>query len=245
MKRKFKLTMPLISLFLTLHLFTYGGGFNSPIYVKITATGSGDGSSWTNAMTNLQLAIDSADVGDTIYVAAGKYLPTRLLGGDPVRSLTFYISKDVVIYGGFSGEPGTEGSTTDRDPKLNLTTLSGDTGTPSDRSDNVFHVVYFDHVSDTTRLDGFIIADGNSFGGGGFDGTGTGIFNNATVTRSNPIIANCIIRNCSAQESGGGMANYAADGGTGNPWLINCSFQNNDGSGGGGIMNYTDTEGEA
>ena len=147
---------------------------------------------------------------------------------------------------GFPANQALKEAQLDRDPKLHLTTLSGDTGTPSDRSDNVFHVVYFDHVSDTTRLDGFVIADGNGFDGfSGLDGTGVGIFNNASISRSNPVIANCVIRNCNAQESGAGMINYAPEGGQGNPWLINCSFIENNGSGGGGFSNYTDTDGEA
>ena len=68
MKPNFKLSMPLISLFLTLHLVTYGGGLNSPLYVKSTALGSGDGTSWTNAMTNLQQAIDLAAIKEIPFL---------------------------------------------------------------------------------------------------------------------------------------------------------------------------------
>jgi hypothetical protein len=235
----------LLAVLMLLQLTTFAGGYFGNYFVKGTATGTGDGSSWTDAMPNLQQAIDLAAEGDTICVAAGTYLPTHMLGTDLVRNLTFYINKAVVIYGGFSGEPGTEGSTTDRDPKVHITILSGDTGVPGDKTDNAFHVVYFDHVSDTTHLDGFTIAEGNSFNGGGFDGTGCGIFNDAQNTRSHPVIANCIIRDCLASESGGGMLNYAGNGGKGNPLLINCTFIGNEGSGGGGISNYTDSEGEA
>jgi hypothetical protein len=245
MKAINKLSLALITLFLTLHLSSFGGGFSGPHYVKNSATGAGDGSSWTDAITDLQVAINLALDGDTIYVAAGTYLPTQVLGTDLVRSVTFYINKPIVIYGGFSGDPGTEGNPEDRNPKVHLTKLSGDTGVPGDETDNTFHIVYFDHVSDSTRLDGFIIENGNNFNGPGFEGIGAGIFNNAEAGRSHPVIANCVIQNCTAQETGGGMANYAGNGGKANPLILNCNFINNDGSGGGAITNYTETDGEA
>lgn len=214
-------------------------------YVKSTATGLGDGTSWTDAYTSLQEAIDKAKPGDVICVAQGTYLPTHILGDDTLRNRTFYLNKSIVLYGGFIGDPGTEGSFEDRNPGLYVTILSGDVGVAGEASDNAFHVVYFDHVSDSTHLDGFIIEHGNSLDGGGFDGTGTGIFNNATAGRSHPVIANCIIRQNKASESAGGMLNYAGEGGHANPRLTNCSFIQNEGSGGGAFSTYTDTEGEA
>lgn len=221
------------------------GGLYGNAYVKSTATGLGDGSSWTDAYTSLQEAIDKAIPGDVICVAQGTYLPTHILGDDTLRNRTFYINKSIVLYGGFIGDPGTEGSFEERNPGLYVTTLSGDVGVAGVVTDNAFHVVYFDHVSDSTHLDGFVIADGNSLDGGGFNSTGTGIFNNATAGRSHPLIANCIIRNNIASESGGGMLNYAGEGGHANPRLTNCSFIQNEGSGGGAFSNYTDTDGEA
>ncbi len=236
-----------IGLFMFIHTPSalYAGGLYGNAYVKSTATGLGDGSSWTNAYTSLQEAIDKANNGDIICVAKGTYLPTHILGQDTIRNATFYINKSIVLYGGFIGEPGTEGSFEDRNPNVHVTILSGDVGVVGETSDNAFHVVYFDHVSDSTRLDGFVIADGNSINGGGFDGTGAGIFNNATAGRSHPVIANCVIRNNLASENAGGMLNHAAEGGHGNPRLTNCSFIQNEGGGGGAFSNYTDTEGEA
>ena len=213
-------------------------------YVHGQASGANDGSSWTNAFNSLQAGIDAAATGDSVWVAAGTYFPTAKFNGDSARNATFYINKDILLFGGFAGTPGTEGSFDERQVTLHPTILSGDIGLVNDSSDNVFHVVYIDHVSDTMRLDGFIIEHGNTLGAAGFDAYGGGIFNNGRLTRSNPIIANCIIRNNDATESAGGIMNFAETGGEGNMLLISCRIEQNNANGGGGMQNYADDGGE-
>jgi hypothetical protein len=229
------------SLFLLLPAPAYS--FYANYYVKATATGTGDGSSWTNAFTNLQAAIDAASVGDTICVAAGTYFPTNRHKGDSLRHSTFYINKDIAVYGGFSGEPGTEGTLTGRDPKVHITTLSGDLGILGDTTDNAFHVVFIDHVSDTMRLDGFDIADGNNFGGVGLETYGAGIYVDAAAGRCNPVMANCTIRDNRGDQSGGGITFFAELGGISRPTLLNCHIIRNTSAGGGGIMGYVEGDG--
>ena len=53
-------------------------------YVKATASGSGNGSSWANASANLQDMINASAVNDQVWVAAGTYKPTK----DPFGSMS-------------------------------------------------------------------------------------------------------------------------------------------------------------
>ncbi len=99
------------------------------IYVDKDATGAGDGTSWTDAFTNLQEAIDSSQSGDRIWVAEGVYFPTSDEDGDPSpvdpRDVLFKLKDGVKMYGGFLG---TETMLSERDPDSNATVLSGDVG---------------------------------------------------------------------------------------------------------------------
>ncbi len=103
------------------------------IYVDGSASGAGDGSSWADAYTNLQTAIDNAAAGDQIWIAEGIYKPT----GDPLNrdaSFTIPASKDgLKLYGGFEGE-ATETRLADRDPDAHEVVLSGDIDGRGDRA---------------------------------------------------------------------------------------------------------------
>jgi len=68
-------------------------------YVNADATGNNNGSSWTDAYTDLQSALVAAQTGDEIWVAKGTYKPTS--GSD--RTATFQLKNGVVLYGGFAG----------------------------------------------------------------------------------------------------------------------------------------------
>src|SRR6188768_3137467 len=115
----------LISVFFL--LFYFSANVHAQIsYVKSDAGGAGDGSTWSNAYTDVQSAIDAAIPGDTLCVAAGTYFPTHKHLGDSLRNSTFYINKSIVLYGGFSGEAGSEGNFSQRNPTIHETILSGD-----------------------------------------------------------------------------------------------------------------------
>jgi hypothetical protein len=211
-------------------------------YVRSNAAGTNDGSSWTNAFTKLQDAIDASSSDDEIWVAGGTYLPTFVFGGASVRNRTFYIDKEIHIFGGFAGTAGTEGDFSSRDLPDNPTVLSGNIGATGDNTDNVFHILYIDHVGNDLFIDGFIIKDGYAKDGTPLEGSGAAVFNDGTNGTSSPRFINCHFDNNHADESGGAVVNWASDGNC-SSFYDNCTFTNNSASGGGAIANVANPNG--
>lgn len=87
------------------------------VYVDAGASGTNDGTSWTNAYTSLSTAISSSTAGDSVWVKAGTYKPGS------GRNETFTVNKTLNLYGGFDG---TETMEAQRNPSSNPTILSGD-----------------------------------------------------------------------------------------------------------------------
>jgi predicted outer membrane repeat protein len=152
-------------------------------YVDALAEGDDDGTSWENAFTSLQDALQTArDLDDfdqvELWVARGVYFPDRGTGltlGN--RDLAFTLVNRVAVYGGFVGS---ETELSERDWESNLTILSGDIdgndavnadGITEHYSDQVgnnsFHVVRAFGVHGSARLDGFVVTGGNASGTSG------------------------------------------------------------------------------
>ena len=128
------------------------------VYVNLHATGLNNGTSWVNAYTNLQTAIDSATRGSEIWVAKGVYSPTKkAYNGIIERHKSFVIDKTLKLYGGFAG---TETDTIQR-ILSDTTVLSGQlSGT-----DQAFHVMIIIAThSDSITINRFTIRDGFSNG---------------------------------------------------------------------------------
>lgn len=129
---------------------------SAQVYVNPGASGTNDGSTWTNAYTDLQTAIDSADAGSELWIIAGTYVPGDVATG-------FAIRQSLTLLGGFAG---TETAVGERNPGANVTILSGDTngddaGGTGPTTDNTIHVVYVDSmISDIVTIDGFTISGG-------------------------------------------------------------------------------------
>jgi hypothetical protein len=123
------------------------------LYAKPDGVSIGKCESWTKAC-GLQYALSAAGYGDAIWVAAGTYKPT--LGDD--RSATFQLKSGVELYGGFpaTGTPGWD----DRNWVAYPTILSGDIGVGEDNSDNSYHVLTGERLTEDTVLDGFTITGG-------------------------------------------------------------------------------------
>jgi len=217
-------------------IFLSNSIFATVRYVK--TNGSGDGSSWGNAPSDLQAVINNSSSGDEIWVAAGTYKPNRR--ADTGASSTtdpnnaFVLKSGVKIYGGFTG---TETLLSQRNWITNVTILTGDLGTVGNASDNAYHVVVSAGVDGTAELNGFTISNGNA------NADATITVNSKTITSSwgggvfcissSPTLTNLIIQYNSAKYYGGGM--YILDS---SPIITNTTIDSNTGGQrGGGIYN--------
>jgi len=194
------------------------------IFVDEDSLGLNNGTSWSNAFTDLQDALEIANSEDQIWVADGMYLPI----GTTDRTISFELKNGVAIYGGFAGK---ETALKQRDFVSNLTILSGDIGVTGNTSDNSYHVVYGLQVDATAILDGFNIISGNGNGSNPPDDLGGGMYN---AFDSSPTLANLTFSNNSAR-GGGGIYNYIDS----SPMLTNITFLNNSASYGGGMFNHS------
>jgi hypothetical protein len=184
---------------LALGLFLSSGtSYADVIYVDDDATGNNDGTSWGDAYTVIQDAVNFAFPGDQIWVAEGIY--TRPTGEDIVLSM----QDGVEIYGGFAGA---ESDLSERGATANRPTYL-------DGEDTSYHVV---EGASNARLDGFIVTGGNASGGGG-DSYGGGMFNDSVT---NLVVTDCTFSGNSANR-GGGMCNINSS-----PTITNCIFSHN------------------
>lgn len=220
--------------YLVLSFFILGSGLSAQTirYVRATATGAGNGTSWQDASRDLQAMINESDEnnGDMIFVAAGTYRPRTASFPTPFsRENSFKIQKNIKIFGGF---PADGGDFSQRDWNQHKTILSGDLYQNDHHGaefndDNSYHVLVTDgsSVNSDCVIDGFIITGGNADhpsadyyqgGGGWYNGT------------SSPIVRNLIITENNAQV-GGGWHNVS-----GSPAVGNIEIRNNRAMMGGG-----------
>jgi len=142
------------------------------VYVDSGATGAGDGTSWADAYTSVQPALDAAAAGDQVWVAAGTY----------VENIT--LKDAVALYGGLAGtEDPANFALADRDFTAHETILDGN---------QVGSVVTIPlDAIERTRIDGFTITNGigtyrdrSTYGGGIYS------YRSSAVVENNRIIGN-------------------------------------------------------
>ncbi len=196
------------------------------LYVNDDAIGLNLGTSWDDALTSLQDAIDIAsDRGNVaeIWIAEGRYTPSRRTFYWEPRSVTFSLVNGVGFYGGFGGD---ETCRDERDPRQHPTILSGDINDddlPGDLNltDNSYSVVSALNVDSTTVFDGFIVRDGNAtqfvttqslsnLRGGGL-----------MIFYGNPTISDCIFEDNIGGHGGGAYVRDAS------PSFDSCIFRGN------------------
>src|SRR5690606_14545707 len=211
---------------------------NTPqvIYVdQNVSEGTGDGSSWENAMPELADALQYArtkyDTDNTvydavplqIYVAKGIYKPLYNAAdgsytADGGRDNAFVMVKNVQIYGGFDPKNGITDLTHNRivpDENTSVvdgTTLSGDIGTINDNTDNANHVVISSGNVGNALLNGVTITQGSADGSVGHirvNGHTVYKFTGGGMfnTQSSPVLTHISIRDNRSSSSGGGMYN--------------------------------------
>ncbi len=200
-------------------------------YVKSDATGANDGTSWTDAYMDLQVALAAAVSGDEIWVATGTYHPAS---PDGDRNATFQLKNEVSVYGGFAG---TEGLLSQRlsfprpEPDPLATILSGDLNDDDindpeldpymiSKWDNSHHVVTGSATTSTALLDGFTITAGYADGDSGSAASrGAGIY----IHDGSPTITRCAVTSNWANIAGGGV--FTRDGSF--PTISDSLFQDN------------------
>ncbi len=91
--------------------------FTPVIYVKADATGADNGTSWTDAYTDVSNALAHASADDLVFIAKGRYV---------IKSL-ITVANAVSIYGGFAGQSMDETQAT-RDTAANQTVFTSTAG---------------------------------------------------------------------------------------------------------------------
>jgi predicted outer membrane repeat protein len=199
------------------------------LYVDDDAHGSGDGTSWKDAFTDLQEALINTaafpGVVKEIRVAQGTYKPAGPFGD---RRATFHLINGLTIKGGYAGFG--ERRPDARDVDKYQTILSGDLNSndvqidnPEDlqfeptRLDNSYTIVTGSGTNSSAVIDGFSIKAGNAERGE-YQSRSAGMNNNS----GSPTVRNCTFSGNSAPQ-GGGMLNYNNS----NPTLLNCTFIGN------------------
>ena len=211
------------------------------LFVNDNATGANNGSSWANAFTDLQAALDYTLCAiNEIWVAGGIYKTSKDASGNSspgdIRDKTFYLQNSKKIYGGFAG---TETSLIQRTGAViaaNPSVLNGDVNDTYTTTDDAYHVVLSVSDNNLTLLDGFTITKGNATGNGNITleskniskDSGGGMYTNS----SSMVIANCIFTGNNAY-FGAGIYNEQST-----PTINNCNFSSNASTYGGGIYNF-------
>ncbi|MBL8862418.1 MAG: right-handed parallel beta-helix repeat-containing protein [Planctomycetes bacterium] len=152
------------------------------VYVSRTATGANNGTSWSNAFTELRDALPTTAPGDQVWIAAGTYTPAPS-GGSVLARFTM---TGIEVYGGFRG---TESSLAQRNwnlyPAVLSGDLNGDDGSGFGGSDNSRRIVdVFGGV-----LDGLTVQ-----GGVGYQLVSSTLIGHAASVRDGQI-RHCIFRN--------------------------------------------------
>ena len=222
-------------------------------YVTVSGAGDRDGSSWDNAMSDVQEAIEGAALyatsqGDSaigeVRIAEGVYHPTgypnRQAFFTGVRDKHFSLRNKVSVIGGYAGDEERVISTGfERDilvPTGSDTILSGDLGKQGDVTDNSIHVFYHPEGTDldeTAVLMNVIVKEGNAEFHEKYCRCGCGCGGGMYNYHSSPTITDCTFMDNAAVAEGGGIYNLAS-----RSVMTGCTFIRNHANNYGGAVKY-------
>ncbi|MCB0735932.1 MAG: T9SS type A sorting domain-containing protein [Bacteroidetes bacterium] len=192
----------------------------SILYVDNTATGTNNGSSWSNAYTSLQSALNahmSSNV-DEIRIAEGTYYPTASPNSSSNnQNKAFYLfGHDVELKGGYNSITGEQTGAN--------TILSGNIGNVASENDNCYHVFIGIDLTADTKFENLVIQDGNASDTGSiaittssathsiYKNNGGGLY----LSYSSVTVSKSVFTNNKAQANGGAIYTY-----WGAPTLLN------------------------
>ncbi|MFK7749906.1 MAG: LamG-like jellyroll fold domain-containing protein, partial [Kordia sp.] len=193
------------------------------VFVDVNASGANDGTSWADAYTSLQNALDNNPISD-FWIKAGTYFPGA------TKLDVFTLLENQALYGGFNG---TETMLSQRDPAINITILSGDllgnddgvltfgNSTYSDNSTRILQI-----LQDGAIVDGLTISGGNANSGNNSLKSGAAI---RIIESCKSLTINNVIFENNRVERGGVVYYSHTNSQTGNYDydFTNCTFKNN------------------
>ena len=214
------------------YLYSIRPDANNIIYVK--ADGQGDGSSWANATSNLQNAVEISVLYEpvpTIWVAQGTYT----LSNFPLQ-----VKEQLRMYGGFEGTESPYYDLNLRDLASHASVLNGS------NTRRVLNQMSALSATKSAVIDGFVLRNGTAD-----NGAGAYLLNNMTLSNctldhntatnkgggiyaENATLKNCVVMNNIAQNGGGIYAN--------NSQIVQSLVNNNQATaqGGGLYLNNSD-----
>jgi len=224
--------------------------------VAVDGSAGNDGTDWA-IPKDLHGALADAGCSE-LWLEQGVYRPVTP-SGTPTnadRAITFQISRDLLLYGGFAGG---EDHLDERDPALHRTILSGDIGGDDTDPDgdgiietsddivggNSYHVVTMggedgSSVTAATLLDGITITAGYTLGAPIPYGGGLLCWANAPNAVCSPRLSDVDFRGNLTGQYGGGMLAWAFGmDSDSSPSLTRVRFSGNSGRNGGGMANMT------
>ena len=183
--------------------------------IYVAPDGIGDGSSWAQATSELQLALFKSTMDDSkIWVKEGTYT------GNPDEKFAFTPLLGCKLYGGFNGDEPYDYDLSQRDFEAHPSILDG--------SQTQGVIGETSHNNDLIIIDGFTIQNGNAEHGGGI------------LLLCNTQIRNCKFFHNHAQSYGGAISQYYLT----KPRTIlveDCEFFANEANSGGAIVDYGNT----